>query len=192
MAARRQLVSGDFDLTMDELREVARYVVAHAEDVLPVFEQAVPADPRPRAAVDAARVFVDGADRTKLQRVAAVEAHRAARSAPSEAACLAARSAGDAAAAAYLHPLARASQVGHILRAAASAARIGELAAGGDPAVGAALLDRSRRSATPALVDVLRRYPPVTGGSSRVARLMGALDDALRRMPTTAAEEDDS
>ncbi|WFE32956.1 putative immunity protein [Micromonospora sp. WMMD975] len=192
MAARRHVVSGDFDLTMDELRVVAGYVVRHAEDVLPVFEQAVPDDPRPRAAIGAARAFVDGAARTKLQRVASMDAHRAAQAAPSEAARLAARSAGDAAAAAYLHPLARASQVGHILRAAASAARIGELAAGGDPAVGAALLDRSRRRATPALVDVLRRYPPVTGGSSRVARLMGALDDALRRTPAADEEEDDS
>ncbi|MDG4803974.1 putative immunity protein [Micromonospora sp. WMMD980] len=190
MAARRQVVSGDFDLTMDEPRVVARYVVAHAEDVLPVFEQAVPDDPRPRAAIEAARTFVDGADRTKLQRVASIEAHRAARSAPSEAARLAARSAGDAAAAAYLHPLAQANQVGHILRAAASAARIGELTAGGDPAVGDALLVRARRRATPVLVDVLRRYPPVTGGSSRVARLMSTLDDALRRKPAADDEED--
>ncbi|MFG1675312.1 putative immunity protein [Micromonospora sp. NPDC049282] len=183
MAARRQVVSGDFDLTMDELRVVARYVVEDAESVLPVFEQAVPDDPRPRAAIEAARTFADGADRTKLQRVASVDAHRAARSAPSEAARLAARSAGDAAAAAYLHPLAQASQVGHILRAAASAARIGELTAGDDPAVGDALLERSRRRANPVLVDVLRRYPPVTGGGSRVARLMSTLDDALRRTP---------
>ncbi|WP_405091813.1 exonuclease SbcC [Micromonospora sp. NBC_01392] len=180
MTTRRNVVSGDFDLTMDELRVVAHYVVRHAEDVLPVFEHAVPDDPRPRAAIDAARAFVDGADRTRRQRVTAVDAHRAARSAPTEAARLAARSAGDAAAAAYLHPLAQASQVGHILRAAASAARIGELTAGGDPAVGDALLDRSRRWATPVLVDVLRRYPPATGGSSRAARLMSKLDDALR------------
>ncbi|POX43317.1 exonuclease SbcC [Streptomyces sp. Ru73] len=160
---------------------MARYVVRHAEDVLPVFEQAVPDDPRPRAAIDAARAFIDGARRTKLQRVTSLDAHRAARSAPTEAARLAARSAGDAASAAYLHPLARASQVGHILRAAASAAYVGELAAGGDPAVGDALLERARQRATPVLVDVLRRYPPATGGSSRVARLMRTLDQALRQ-----------
>ncbi|MFJ5613561.1 putative immunity protein [Streptomyces sp. NPDC093221] len=166
---------------MDELRVVARYVVGHAEEVLPVFERAVPDDPRPRAAIDAARAFVNGANRTASQRVAAFDAHRAARSAPSEAARLAARSAGDAASAAYLHPLAQAAQVGHILRACASAARIGELEAGGDPAVAEALLERSRRRATPVLIDVLRRYPPATRGSSRVAHLMSTLDDALRR-----------
>ena len=55
-------MSGDFDLTIDELRVVARYVVRHAEDVLPVFEQSVPDDPRPRAAIDAAWAFINGAD----------------------------------------------------------------------------------------------------------------------------------
>jgi immunity protein 5 of polymorphic toxin system len=180
MAQRTRTVSGDFELTMDELRAVAGYVVQHAADVLPVFEQAVPDDPRPRAAIDAARVFAGGAERTRLQRVTSVDAHRAARSAPSEAARLAARSAGDAASAAYLHPIAQAGQVGHILRAAASAAYIGELAAGGDPAVGDALLARSRERATPVLVDVLRRYPPAAGGRNRVARLMSDLDRSLR------------
>ncbi|WP_176308451.1 putative immunity protein [Micromonospora sp. NBS 11-29] len=188
--SRGRAGSGDFDLTTDELRVVARYVARHAEDVLPVFERAVPGDPRPRAAIDAAWAFVEGADRTNRQRVASIDAHRAARTAPSEAARLAARSAGDAASAAYLHPLAQASQVGHILRAAASAAHIGELAAGGDPAVADALLERSRRWATPVLVDVLRRYPPVTGGGSRVARLMSDLDGALRRTPPAGGEGD--
>ncbi|WP_329214335.1 exonuclease SbcC [Streptomyces sp. NBC_01485] len=182
MTQSTHTVSGDFDLTMDELRVVARYVVRHAEDVLSVFEQAVPDDPRPRAAIDAAWAFINGAKRTKLQRVTSLDAHRAARSAPSEAARLAARSAGDAASAAYLHPIAQAGQVGHVLRACASAARIGELEAGGDPAIGDALLERSRRRATPVLIDVLCRYPlaTATGGSSRVARLMSTLDHSLR------------
>ncbi|MFJ5540363.1 putative immunity protein [Micromonospora chalcea] len=171
---------GDFDLTMDELREVARYAVRHAEDVLPVYERAVPDDLRPRAAIDAAWTFARGAARTNLQRVASLDAHRAARSAPTESVRLAARAAGDAAAAAYLHPIAKATQVGHILRAAANAARVAELEAGGDETVGMAALDRYRQLATPVLVDVLRRYPPVSGGSSRVARLMCALDHDLR------------
>jgi hypothetical protein len=181
MAQSARTVSGDFDLTLDELRVVARFVVRHAEDVLPVFERAVADDPRPRAAIEAAWAFIDGADRTTLQRLASLDAHRAAASAPTEAARLAARSAGDAASAAYLHPLARASQVGHILRAAATAARVGELEAGGDPAVADALLERSRQRATPVLVDVLRRYPPATTGGSRVARLMSTLDRSLRQ-----------
>ncbi len=107
---------------MDELRVVARYAAASAEEVLPLFEEAAPGDLRPRAAVEAAWEFANGAGRTRLQRTTALDAHRAAKEAADEAAQHAARSAGDAAAAAYLHPLARATPVGHILRAAASAA----------------------------------------------------------------------
>lgn len=179
-------MSGDFRLTMDELRVVAQYVALHAQEVLPVFERAVPDDPRPRAAIEAARAFVDGDNRTKRQRVASLNAHRAARSAPYESARLAARCAGDAASAAYLHPIARASQVGHILRAAASAARIAELEAGSDPATGDWLLRRSRQSATPALVDVLLRYPVTPAGAGRIAELTHALDLSLRRTVESA------
>jgi hypothetical protein len=53
--------------------------------------------------------------------------------------------------------------------------------AGGDPAIGDALLERSRRRATPVLIDVLRRYPPAPGGSNRVAQLMSTLDRSLRQ-----------
>ena len=192
MAQRGDTVSGDFDLTMDELRTVARYAVIHAEDVLDVFEQAVPDDPRPRAAIEAAWTFINGARRSRLQRVASLDAHRAARSASSEASRLAARSAGDAASAAYLHPIARASQVGHILRAAASAARIGELTGGGDPALGDALLDRSVRRATAVLTGVLHRYPPPPRGRNRVSQLMHTLDRSLRQAPGTSASTNPS
>lgn len=182
MTSNPHSARGDFPLSMDELRVVAHYAVGAARDVLPVFERAVPGDPRPRAAIDAACCFVHGGRRTSLQRVASVAAHRAARAAPTDIARLAARAAGDAASAAYLHPIARASQVGHILRAAATAAHIAQLRAGGDPAVADAFLDRSRR-ATPVLVDVLRRYPSPVDGSGRVAHLMATLDRSLRRVP---------
>lgn len=188
MTSDRSIVSGDFELAMDELRGVARYVLADAIDVLPMFEAAVPDDPRPCAAIEAAHRFAEGAARTKLQRVTALDAHRAARSAPSEIARLAARSAGDAASAAYLHPIADAAQVGHILRASATAAHLCELAGGGDPALADARLERSRRSATPLLIDVLSRYPTAAAGRSRIARLMHRLDDLLRADGRAAGE----
>lgn len=172
--------TGDFDLTMDELRVVARYCVESAEQVLPVFEAARPGDTRPRAAVDAAWTFVHGARRTTLQRTTALDAHRAAKEAATEAAGLTARAAGDAAAAVYLHPIAKATQVGHILRAAACSARVAELNAGGDPDVGLDAIERTRQRATPVLIDVLRRYPPAPVGTSRVAQLMTILDASLR------------
>ncbi|MEV4678728.1 MULTISPECIES: putative immunity protein [Actinomadura] len=165
---------------MDELRVVARFVAESAQDVLPVFEEAVPGDSRPRAALDAAWEFVNGARRTKLQRVTSLDAHRAAKEADTEVARLAAQAAGDAASAAYLHPIARATQVGHILRGPANAARIGELQAGDDYAVGDMLIEQTRGRATPVLVDVLSRYPLAPAGKSRAAQLMSALDASLR------------
>lgn len=116
--------SGDIDLSMDEIRAVVTFAVGFADDVLPEFERVVPDDPRPREAVEAARSFALGEPRSNRQRSTAVGAHRAAKAAPSETARWAALACGDAAAAAYLHPIARSTQVGHILRAAACAARI--------------------------------------------------------------------
>jgi hypothetical protein len=175
-----ETVSGDFELTMEELRAVARFVVACAEDILPAFEQRHPHDPRPRAAIDAGREFAAGARRTRLQRVTSLDAHRAAKEASTEVARLAARSAGDAASAAYLHPLAQAGQVGHILRAAASAARVAELDAGGDPAAGERAIEEARRRAGPTVAGVLRRYPVPPIARNRVSELQSALDAALR------------
>src|SRR5690348_13926862 len=173
-------VVGDFTVTMDELRAVARFVAESAAEVLPVFETAAPDDQRPRVALEAAWAFIDGADRTTLQRVASLDAHRAAAEVGAEAPRLAARCAGDAASAAYLHPIAQASQVGHILRAAATAARIAELRAGSDPRAAESSIERARRRATPVVIDVLSRYPIALTAKNRVASLMAALDTALR------------
>ncbi|GAA5119718.1 hypothetical protein GCM10023339_33930 [Alloalcanivorax gelatiniphagus] len=158
---------------------MTHFVLASAQAVLPMFEDACPGDVRPRAAVEAARDFRDGGRRTALQRTTALDAHRAARQAPTEVARLAARAAGDAAASAYLHPIARATQVGHILRAPADQARIAELLDG--PAAGARVLAESRDRATAVLIDVLGRYPAAPPGRSPTARWMSELDAALRR-----------
>lgn len=176
----RHCVAGDFELTADELREVARYVAESAGDVLCHFERVMPDDDRARAAIEAAWEFINGAPRSRLQRVTAMNAHRAARAAPTESARLAAQAAGDAAAAAYLHPIAQDHQVGHILRAAANAARIAEIEAADDPDVGARFIDQARDGATPTLIAVLRRYPVARTGKSRSAQLMSALDASLR------------
>lgn len=170
----------DFELTLDELRAVTRYAAKCAQETLPLFEVANPEDTRPRAAIDAAWTFGNGAARTKLQRVTALDAHRAAKDATTEVARYAAGAAGDAAAAAYLHPIARATQVGHILRAAANAAHAAELSADNDPRVAMALMERARAGATPIVIEVLCRYPPAPPGRGRVAQIMTALDRSLR------------
>ena len=73
--------------------------------------------------------------------------------------------------------------MGHILRAAARAAAATELDADGGAGAATAALDRAQRRATPVLLDVLLRYPPVAGGRNRTAQLMQALDTALRGLP---------
>ncbi|ALE85277.1 hypothetical protein XF36_20745 [Pseudonocardia sp. HH130629-09] len=163
---------------MADLRVVTRFTAGCAAEVLPLFDD--PGDDRPRAALDAARVFADGAERSRRQRVTAVGAARAARTARTPPGRHAALAAADAAASAYLHPLAKATQVGHILRAAAHAAHAVELAGGDAPRGGDAHLARVLLCATPELVDVLCRYPRAPTGRSRVAALMSGLDDALR------------
>jgi hypothetical protein len=159
------------ELSRSELREVAGYAVACARPALVIFERERPDDRRPRAAIDAAQAFANGGERTKALRDSAWAAHRAAqeaRDAEQAAASDAARAAGHAVGAAFLHPLPRATQVKHILGSAAHAARAFELCAGDDPAVGLEQIAQSRILAPPVVVDVLRRYPSAPPGGGRV------------------------
>ncbi|WP_435591350.1 putative immunity protein [Nocardia sp. bgisy118] len=171
------------ELSMAELREVTGYAVACAEPVLAIFERDCPDDPRPRAVLDEARRFAAGGKRTKALRVTALDAHRAARAAGEthhEAAVDAARAAGHAGGAAYLHPLAKATQGGHILMSAAHAARALELDAGDDRSVGDEYIEKATSLASPLVVSVLRRYPPAPSGRGRVGELWRKLDASLR------------
>src|SRR4051794_15443153 len=153
---------------------------AAAAPVLPIFESLVPDDPRPRQALQVALAFAEGAPRSRLQRTAPPAAHRAAKVAPPPAGFHAAMAAGDAAASAYLHPLADAAQVGHILRAAAHAARACELDRPAEPHAAQRAIEQAAARATPTLVSVLSRYPVTSPGSARVAELMHHLDTLLR------------
>src|SRR6478672_7556406 len=186
-----QTRSGDIGLTMDELRAVAGYAVACAAPALVIFQKACPDDGRPTAALDAARTFAEGARRSRLQRTAAADAHRAARNATTEAARHAADAAGAAAAAAYLHPLANATQVRHILGSAAHAARAAELARGDDAVVAEYVITAAAKRATPVVLDVLSRYPRAPPGRTRVAVLMERLDSLLRDPPPSPRVVDD-
>ena len=166
-----------------ELRAIAGYAVACARPVLLIFEGERPDDHRPRAAIDAAQAFADGAERTKALRDSAWAAHRAAqetRDAGQAAASAAARAAGDAAGAAFLHPLAKATQVRHVLGSAAHAARAFELSAGDDHRVGADHIVQLRSLTPSVVVEVLRRYPVAPPGGGRVGELLRQLDASLR------------
>lgn len=171
------------ELSRPELREVAGFAVACARPALAIFERDRPDDPRPRGAMEATQAFVDGAERSKALRDSAWAAFRAAQDASEAgqaAASQAAYAAGATVGAAFLHPLAKATQVKHIVGPAAHAARAFELAAGDDPAVGEAHLARARILALPVVIDVLRRYPLAPAGGGRVGELIRALDEILR------------
>ena len=148
--------------------------------VLAVFEAGQPDDLRPRDSIDAAWEFARGGRRGKSLRDAAWAALRAATDAETAAAREAARAAMSAAGAAYLHPLANATQVKHILGAAAYAARAAELVAGDDQTVGAEHVEQAAGRATPAVVEVLRRFPSAPKRGGRVGELMRMLDADLR------------
>lgn len=169
------------ELSLDELRAVAAYAVGNAERALAIFERARPDDSRPRAAIEASRAFARGGKRGKIIRDGAWGAMRAAHDVDDPAAEHAARAAMAAAGAAYLHPLAVATQVKHILGAVAFAARAAELAAGDGPAVGVKQIRQAARRARPTVVEVLRRYPAAPAGGGRVGELLRLLDELLRR-----------
>ncbi|WP_299054190.1 putative immunity protein [uncultured Nocardioides sp.] len=162
----------DVELDLDDLRAVRTFTVACARRVLDVFERATPGDDRPRQAVDTARAFAAGGRRTHALRTTALAAHRAARAQDDVGAHHAAMAAGDAAASAYLHPLAEATQVGHIVRAAAHAV----LAV---PEEG--LTEEVLALADERVRDVLSRYPRSRPGTTAAGRLAHDLDGRLRR-----------
>jgi hypothetical protein len=157
------------ELGLEELRAVTAYAVACARLVLPVFEDCRPADMRPSAAVEAGRAFADGARRSRVLRECAWAGEIAAGQV--------ARAAAAAAGAAYLHPLADATQVKHILGSAAHAARAIELSGEGEADGHLATL---RDLATPLVASVLRRYPAAPPGGGRVGELMRELDRSVR------------
>lgn len=165
-------------LSEGDLRAVTAFAAASAETVLGIFEADRPGDSRPRDAIGAAWAFARGGERGKTLRDTAWAALKAARSAHTAAGREAARAAMAAAGAAYLHPLAQATQVKHILGAGAHAARAAELGAG---EIGH--FERTVRRAAPEVVDVLRRYPPAPDGGGRVGELTRLLDAALRARP---------
>lgn len=173
--------SNKIELGMHELREIAGFAAECARRVLPIFERDTPDDSRPRDAIDAAFAFSRGGKRTAALRAIAMAAYKAAREASTPDALEAARAASAAAAAAYLHPLASAYQVKHILGAAAHAARAAELDAGGDRNVGAESRDWALLHAPSLVAAVLARYPAAPGGGGRVGELIRGLDAALRQ-----------
>ncbi|EOD63253.1 putative immunity protein [Amycolatopsis vancoresmycina] len=160
------------ELSLDELRVLTSWAAACAARVLPL----IPDDPRPAAAIAAAREFASGGPRTRGLRAAAWEALAAAGSASTPAASAAARAAVGAAGAAYLHPLASPHQVKHIVGPAQQAALACELAGGSAEAE----LEWALSQAPEGVRETLRRFPPGRPGKTRLGELHRRLETALR------------
>ncbi|MEV4054994.1 putative immunity protein [Amycolatopsis sp. NPDC049688] len=160
------------ELALDELRVLTGWASACAERVL----RLIPDDPRPAAAIAAAREFASGGPRTKALRTAAWNALAAASEAADPAASAAARAAVGAAGAAYLHPLASPHQVKHIVGPAQQAALACELAGGSAEAE----LEWALSQAPPGVRETLRKFPPGRPGRTRLGELHRHLESALR------------
>lgn len=164
------------ELTLDELRALTGWAAACAARALPLYESRIPADPRPGAAISAAREFAAGGPRTKALRTAAWAALAAAGATADPVASASARAAVGAAGAAYLHPLASPHQVKHIVGPAQQAALAHELAGGSADAEIAWALAQ----APPEVGELLRRFPPGRPGKTRLGDLHRQLESALR------------
>ena len=87
-----------FEMSLDDLREVAAWAAGFAERALAVYEERVPGDARPRLALEGAKEFARGGGRTNALRKLAMDAYRASREAVDGAASEAANAASLAAA----------------------------------------------------------------------------------------------
>lgn len=160
------------ELDLDELRVLANWAASCASRVLPL----IPDDPRPAAAIAAAREFAAGGPRTRALRTAAWAALAAAGETSDAAASAAARAAVGAAGAAYLHPLASPHQVKHIVGPAQQAALARELAGGSAEAE----IEWALTHAPPEVRTLLNRFPPGKPGKTRLGELHRRLESALR------------
>ncbi|MET9001246.1 putative immunity protein [Amycolatopsis sp. NPDC004169] len=160
------------ELDLDELRVLANWAASCASRVLPL----IPDDPRPAAAIAAAREFAAGGPRTRALRTAAWAALAAAGETSDAAASAAARAAVGAAGAAYLHPVASPHQVKHIVGPAQQAALARELAGGSAEAE----IEWALAQAPAEVRATLRKFPPGKPGKTRLGELHRLLESALR------------
>ncbi|TFV56490.1 exonuclease SbcC [Mycobacterium sp. PS03-16] len=164
------------------LRAIALWAADCAEQAVRIFEGRVPDDPRPRAAVEAARAFGRGARRDQQLRIVALAAMRAGRGTDDP--CRhAARAATLTAAVAYTHTdlqtgLPGVRQARHVLGPVVHTALACRSADG--PDVGDDVMSRAVQTAPEAVSRVLAYLPRQPAGHNPVDRRFAELDAALR------------
>jgi hypothetical protein len=172
--------SNYFTLSLESLRAIGSWAADCAERALPVYETQTRSDSRPRAAIEAIRVFACGGNRTARLRSLAMQALAAAREIGDPASAAAARAAGLAASSAYTHPLADVQQTKHIVGPAAYAALALELEALGDAAIGEGEVRWAIEHAPLEARQVLQQMPARQPGNSRLDALLYELDAGIR------------
>ena len=169
-----------FALSLESLRAIGGWAADCAERALPVYETQADSDSRPRAAIEAIRVFAAGGKRTAQLRSLALSAYSAAREADDPAAAAAAHAASLAAASAYTHPLADVHQTKHILGPAAYAALALELNHAGAPNIGDGEVRWAIEHVTSEVREVLLQMPARKEGISRLDKILFKLDEGIR------------
>jgi len=184
MAPAKRVISdrepGTFALDNKERRAIGLWAADCAERVLALFEARVSGDTRPREAIEGIRLFGRGGERTARLRSLSWAAYAAARESGDPVAAAAARAAGLAAATAYVHALATVHQAKHVLGPAVYGARARELAAGPDSSAGDEEIRWAIEHASPAVREVVRRFPVRASGRGRLDALLCRLDAGLR------------
>lgn len=148
--------------------------------MLALFEGKLPSDSRPREAIEGIQVFARGGNRTVLLRSQALAALAAARQAGDASATAAARAAGFAAATAYTKALAAPHHANHALGPAVYAALAREFAAGGDTDAGDEEIRWAVDHASPAVREIVGRWPARVPGRTRLEALFYLLDAGVR------------
>jgi len=169
----------EIELTMDELREISRWAILCANQVISIYESQVPDDLRPRDAIAAADEFVKTGKRSNALRMAGLAAYKASRGvADNVAASEAALAATQAVGAAYLHPIPSSLQVKHILGSAAHAMSVIEMSTGQEKAED--FYNWALKNSPATVGKVLARFPSAPTGGGRTGEIIRRFDDALR------------
>ena len=169
-----------FELHRDSLRVLGRWAADCAEKALPIFEESVNGDTRPRDAIEGIRAFADGGRRNASLRKLALAAFRASIETKDLAASAAARAASLAAASAFTHPLIDVQQTKHIVGPPAYAALAIEIKKDHDPGYGGEVIRFAVESARIEICEILSKMPKREEGRGRINYLMSLLDIGLR------------
>jgi hypothetical protein len=167
-------------LSLDDRRLFGSWAADSAERVLPLFQAKAPSDSRPRDAIEGSRIFARGGKRTVQLRTVALAALAAARDVGDPSAAAAARAAAAAATTAYTKALAAPHHAKHALVPAVYAALAREIAANDDPVAGDEEIRWAIDHASPAVREIVCRWPARVPGRTRLNALYYQLDAGLR------------